>query len=152
MHEIIAGFGLGLRSEHYQDFVAARQRVDWLEVISENYLVAGGKPLHYLDRIRRDYPMAMHGVSLSIGGSDALDPSYLRQLRALMDRIQPDWVSDHLCWTGTSSLNLHDLLPLPYTEACLQHLVRRVAQVQDISAGRCCWRTFPVMCATASTK
>lgn len=131
MHEIIAGFGLGLRSEHYQDFVAARQRVDWLEVISENYLVAGGKPLHYLDRIRRDYPMAMHGVSLSIGGSDALDPSYLRQLRALMDRIQPDWVSDHLCWTGTSSLNLHDLLPLPYTEACLQHLVRRVAQVQD---------------------
>lgn len=131
MHEIIAGFGLGLRSEHYRDFVAARQRVDWLEVISENYLVAGGKPLHYLDRIRRDYPMAMHGVSLSIGGSDALDPSYLRQLRALMDRIQPDWVSDHLCWTGTSSLNLHDLLPLPYTEACLQHLVRRVAQVQD---------------------
>ena len=131
MHEIIAGFGLGLRGEHYQDFVAARQRVDWLEVISENYLVAGGKPLHYLDRIRRDYPMAMHGVSLSIGGSDALDPSYLRQLRALMDRIQPDWVSDHLCWTGTSSLNLHDLLPLPYTEACLQHLVRRVAQVQD---------------------
>ena len=132
MHEIIEGFGLGLRSEHYRDFVAARQRVDWLEVISENYLVAGGKPLHYLDRIRRDYPMAMHGVSLSIGGSDALDPSYLRQLRALMDRILPDWVSDHLCWTGTSSLNLHDLLPLPYTEACLQHLVRRVAQVQDI--------------------
>jgi hypothetical protein len=131
MHEPVCGFGIGLRSEYYRDFIATPQRVDWLEVISENYLVAGGKPLHHLDRIRRDYPMVMHGVSLSIGGSDPLDRSYLQQLRALTERIQPAWVSDHLCWTGTSSLNLHDLLPLPYTEDCLRHLVPRVQQVQE---------------------
>ncbi len=134
MRQTLEGFGLGLRTEHYRDFVDAPQRVDWLEVISENYLVPGGKPLHYLERIRRDYPMVMHGVSLSIGGSDALDVSYLRQLRALVDRIEPAWASDHLCWTGTSSLNLHDLLPLPYTEATLQHLAPRIAQVQDALA------------------
>lgn len=131
MQQTVDGFGLGLRSEHYRDFVASRQPVDWLEIISENYLVPGGKPLHYLDCIRRDYPMVMHGVSLSIGGSDELDRSYLQQLCTLAKRIQPAWVSDHLCWTGTSSLNLHDLLPLPYTEECLQHLLPRVAQVQD---------------------
>ena len=130
--ETIEGFGLGLRTEHYRDFVAAQQAVDWLEVISENYLVDGGKPLHFLDRIRRDYPMVMHGVSLSIGSVDALDAGYLRQLKVLADRIEPAWVSDHLCWTGTGLLNLHDLLPLPYTEATLRHLVPRVAQVQDI--------------------
>ncbi|HRL77119.1 MAG TPA: DUF692 domain-containing protein [Candidatus Accumulibacter phosphatis] len=132
MHESIRGFGLGLRSEHYRDFIASPQRADWLEIITENYLVPGGKPLYHLDRIRRDYPMVMHGVSLSVGGSDPLDRAYLQQVRALADRIQPAWVSDHLCWTGTSSVNLHDLLPLPYTEACLQHLVPRVEQVQEI--------------------
>jgi len=132
MREPVTGFGLGLRSEHYRDFIAAPQRVDWLEVISENYFVAGGKPLHHLDRIRRDYPMVMHGVSLSIGGSDPLDLSYLQQLRRLAERIQPAWVSDHLCWTGTSSLNLHDLLPLPCTEDCLRHLLPRVLQVQEM--------------------
>lgn len=131
MSKVIEGFGLGLRTEHYRDFVAARQRVDWLEVISENYLVDGGKPLHFLDRIRRDYPMVMHGVSLSIGGTDAIDRAYLQQLRTLVDRIDPAWVSDHLCWTGTASLNLHDLLPVPYNEASLRHLDGRVAQVQD---------------------
>ena len=88
----VRGFGLGLRTEHYRDFVAAPQRVDWLEIISENYLIDGGKPLHFLDRIRRDYPMVMHGVSLSIGSTDALDCSYLGQLRALADRIEPAWV------------------------------------------------------------
>ncbi|HCN67709.1 MAG TPA: hypothetical protein DIT03_05430, partial [Candidatus Accumulibacter sp.] len=114
------------------DFIASPQRADRLEIITENYLVPGGKPLYHLDRIRRDYPMVMHGVSLSVGGSDPLDRAYLQQVRALADRIQPAWVSDHLCWTGTSSVNLHDLLPLPYTEACLQHLVPRVEQVQEI--------------------
>ena len=132
MSQVLQGFGLGLRTEHYSDFVAAPQRVDWLEIISENYLVDGGKPLHFLDRIRRDYPMAMHGVSLSIGSSDPLDTDYLRQLKALVRRVEPAWVSDHLCWTGTDSLNLHDLLPLPYTEASLRHLVPRVAQMQDL--------------------
>ena len=127
----LESFGLGLRTEHYRDFLAAPQAVDWLELISENYLVAGGKPLYFLDRIRQDYPMVLHGVSLSIGSSDPLDAGYLRELRGLVDRVEPAWVSDHLCWTGTRSLNLHDLLPLPYTEETLRHLVPRVAQVQD---------------------
>jgi len=132
MSKTIKGFGLGLRTEHYRDFVAAPQPVDWLEVITENYLVPGGKPLYYLDQIRRDYPMVMHGVALSIGGSEPLDQVYLRDLHALAERVEPAWISDHLCWTGTSSLNLHDLLPLPYTESSLRHLVPRVMQVQDI--------------------
>lgn len=134
MSEVIQGFGLGLRPDHYRDFVAAQQRVDWLEIISENYMVKGGKPLHFLDRIRRDYPMVMHGVSLSIGSSDPLDGAYLQDLRALIARVQPAWVSDHLAWTGTDSLNLHDLLPLPYTETSLRHVTSRLAQVQDAIA------------------
>ena len=131
MNASVQGFGLGLRTEHYRDFVGAPQAVDWLEIISENYLVDGGKPLHFLDRIRRDYPMVMHGVSLSIGGNDPLDWTYLRQIKGLIDRVEPAWISDHLCWTGHDQLNLHDLLPLPYTEAALRHLTPRVAQVQD---------------------
>ena len=127
----LQGFGLGLRTDHYRDFIDASPRVDWLEVISENYLVPGGKPLYFLDRIRRDYPMVMHGVSLSIGGTDPFDADYLKQLKALVDRIQPAWISDHVCWTGTESLNLHDLLPMPYTRAALRHLTARLQQVQD---------------------
>lgn len=131
MNTELRGFGLGLRTDHYRDFIDASPKVDWLEVISENYLVPGGKPLYFLDRIRRDYPMVMHGVSLSIGGSDPFDADYLKQLKALIDRIQPAWISDHLCWTGTESLNLHDLLPMPYTQAALRHLTQRLQQVQD---------------------
>ncbi|HSI51826.1 MAG TPA: DUF692 domain-containing protein [Ideonella sp.] len=130
----LTGFGLGLRPEHYADFrqqPAPEWGVDWLEVISENYLVPGGKPLAHLDAIRRDVPMVMHGVSLSIGGTDALDLDYLRQLRSLAQRIEPGWVSDHLCWTGVAGTQLHDLLPLPYTEASLRHVASRVQQVQD---------------------
>jgi uncharacterized protein (UPF0276 family) len=132
----IHGFGLGLRPEHYRDFLDGRPRVDWLEVISENYLVPGGKPLHHLDAIRRDHPMVMHGVSLSIGSTDPLDVHYLRQLKQLAGRIEPGWISDHLCWTGMDHTNLHDLLPLPYTEAALRHLVPRIAQVQDLLGRR----------------
>jgi uncharacterized protein len=130
----LKGFGLGLRTDHYADFRATPAPllgVDWLEVISENYMVPGGKPLAHLDAIRRDVPMVMHGVSLSIGGTDALDLSYLRDLRALVDRIEPAWVSDHLCWTGVDQHQLHDLMPLPYTEAALRHVADRVMQVQD---------------------
>ncbi len=132
----LSGFGLGLRTEHYRDFAERPQRVDWLEIISENYLVPGGKPLHWLDTIRRDYPMAMHGVALSIGGADPLDFDYLRDLRALADRIEPAFVSDHLSWTGVDGVNLHDLMPLPYTEAALRHLVPRIAAVQDLLGRR----------------
>lgn len=131
MASALRGFGLGLRPEHYRDFLDARPRVDWLEVISENHMVPGGKPLFHLDRIRRDFPVVMHGVSLSIGGTDPLDRTYLAGLKALATRVEPAWVSDHLCWTGVSGRNLHDLLPVPMTEEALDHLVPRVHQVQD---------------------
>lgn len=125
------GFGLGLRKEHYEQVLADQPEVDWFEVVTENYLVAGGKPLHYLDRIRADYPMVMHGVSLSIGGTDSLNLDYLRQVKALAQRIEPAWVSDHLCWTGQNGINLHDLLPLPYTQEAIRHVADRVGRVQD---------------------
>lgn len=127
----LSGFGLGLRVEHYADFLDGHPAVDWLEVISENYLVPGGKPLAHLDRIRAEYPMAMHGVSLSIGSTDPLDRGYLRELKALTRRIEPAWVSDHLCWTGVGHQHLHDLLPLPCTEEALRHVSERVMQVQE---------------------
>jgi len=135
MTATIRGFGLGLRTEHYAAFaepIHADLKPDWLEIISENFMVPGGAPLANLDRIRRDYPMVMHGVSLSIGSTDALNLDYLRELKALAQRVQPAWISDHLCWTGVDHRNLHDLLPMPYTEAALKHLVPRVAQVQDL--------------------
>ncbi|MBI1394870.1 MAG: DUF692 family protein [Betaproteobacteria bacterium] len=125
------GFGLGLRSCHYEAFARDDVDVDWLEIVSENYMVPGGRPLWWLDRIRRDYPMVMHGVSLSIGSTDPLDSQYLRELRALADRVEPAWISDHLCWTGVHGRNLHDLLPLPFTEEALDHVVSRVRKVQD---------------------
>ncbi len=131
MNHALQGFGLGLRVDHYRDFVESDPAVDWLEIISENYMVPGGKPLHYLDLIRRDYPMVMHGVSLSIGSSDPLDLNYLAALKALAQRVEPAWISDHLCWTGVDHHNLHDLLPMPYTEEALRHLSARIDQVQD---------------------
>ena len=130
------GFGLGLRVEHYQTILDTRPSIDWFEILSENYLVPGGKPLHYLDRIRADYPVAMHGVSLSIGSSDPLNRDYLKQLKHLADRIEPAWLSDHLCWTGLNGTNLHDLMPLPYTEEAIEHVAARVRQVQDFLGRR----------------
>ena len=125
------GFGLGLRTDHYEEILAGQTGVDWFELLSENYLVPGGKPLHYLDRIRAHYPVVMHGVSLSIGSSDPLDMHFLRALKALAKRVSPHWISDHLCWTGVSGRNTHDLLPLPYTEEALAQVVAKVEAVQD---------------------
>jgi uncharacterized protein (UPF0276 family) len=125
------GYGLGLRKEHYATVLAEKPAVDWFEILSENYMVAGGKPLYYLDRIRAHYPMVMHGVSLSIGGTDPLNREYLKQLKALAERVEPAWVSDHLCWTGVDGTNLHDLMPLPYTLEAIRHVAGRVSQVQD---------------------
>lgn len=130
------GFGLGLRSEHYNDLIDGHHAVDWLEILTENYMVPGGKPLYYLDKIREHYPVVMHGVSLSIGGVDPLNIEYLHELKILAQRVQPKWISDHLCWTGTQGINLHDLLPLPYTQEALQHLITRVGQVQDFLGQR----------------
>src|SRR2546423_5187300 len=99
-------------------------------------MVRGGRPLHWLDTTGRDHPMVMHGVSLSSGGADPLDRAYLKALKALATRIEPAWISDHLCWTGVDHQNLHDLLPLPYTEAALRPLTARIAQVQDVLGRR----------------
>jgi len=130
------GFGLGLRSEHYLDLIENRYPIDWLEILSENYMVAGGKPLYYLDKICERYPVVMHGVSLSIGSVDSLNENYLKNLKKLAQRVKPKWISDHLCWTGTQGINLHDLMPLPYTEEALTHLVTRIRQVQDFLGQR----------------
>ena len=125
------GVGLGLRTVHYAHVLEQRPAVDWFEIISENYLGTSGRPLEFLDAIAEHYPIVMHGVSLSIGSTDPLHREYLRQLRELRDRVKARWVSDHLCWTGVAGRNSHDLLPMPYTEEALAHVVSRVKQVQD---------------------
>ena len=130
------GFGLGLRTTHYEEILAGPCAVDWFELLSENYMVPGGKPLHYLDRIRADFPVVMHGVSLSIGSTDPLDWTYLRALRALAERVSPHWISDHLCWTGVSGKNTHDLLPVPYTEEAVAHIAARVQAIQEFLGRR----------------
>lgn len=131
MSKHFLGFGLGLRTDHYQYVIDHQPAVDWFEIISENYLVAGGKPKHYLHAIRRNYPMVMHGVSLSIGGTDPLNRDYLKALKQLADEIEPAWISDHLCWTAVDTVNSHDLMPLPYDDAAHRHVVDRLLQVQD---------------------
>jgi uncharacterized protein (UPF0276 family) len=130
------GFGLGLRTDHYDSVLNEHPKVDWFEVITENYLIPGGKPLYYLDRVRERYPLVMHGVSLSIGSTAPLNTDYLKQLKKLAARIEPEWISDHLCWTGVHGVNLHDLMPLPYTEEAVKHLVQRIQQVQDLLGRR----------------
>ena len=125
------GYGLGLRVEHYDAILETRPPLDWLEILSENYFAEGGRPLRYLDQFRERYPLVMHGVSLSIGSSDPLNPDYLRRLKSLARRVEPAWISDHLCWTGVHGNNLHDLMPLPYTEEAINHVAARVRQVQD---------------------
>jgi len=125
------GFGLGLRPAHYPDYVAGGVRVDWVEAISDNYLVPGGKPLAMLDAIRERHPVALHGVSMSLGSVHGLDAGYLRSLAALARRVEPLWISDHLCWTGVHGRHLHDLLPLPYTDEALDVVVRNIGQAQD---------------------
>jgi uncharacterized protein (UPF0276 family) len=125
------GFGLGLRPEHYEEIAASPGLVDWFEALSENYLVPGGSALRWLDRIRSDYPVVLHGVSMSIGSIDPLNERYLDELAALIERVEPAWISDHLCFTGVDGLNMHDLLPLPFTEEALAHVAARVARVQD---------------------
>ena len=125
------GFGLGLRTDHFQEVIDTKPAVDWFEVVSENFMVNGGKPKHYLHTIRESYPMVMHGVSLSIGSTDPLNTIYLKQLKVLVNELQPEWISDHLCWTGAHQVNSHDLLPMPYNNEALSHIVDRVSEVQD---------------------
>ncbi len=125
------GRGLGLRREHHRHVVENRPAVDWFEVISENFMVAGGNPRRVLETVRRDYPIVLHGVSLSIASTDPLDAAYLDALDALARAVEPVWISDHLCWGTAHGINAHDLLPVPYTEEALAHVVRRVERVQQ---------------------
>lgn len=125
------GYGLGLRVDHYEEILGSEPSIDWLEILSENYMIPGGRPLHYLERMRQRYPLVMHGVSLSIGSSAPLNRDYLARLKQLADAVSPAWISDHLCWTGVNQTNLHDLMPLPYTEEALDHVAARVREVQD---------------------
>ncbi|MGO9364269.1 MAG: DUF692 domain-containing protein [Rhodomicrobium sp.] len=125
------GFGLGLRPQHYAEILEGDPTVDWFEIISENYMVPGGRPLAMLEKIRARYPVVMHGVSLSIASTAPLDMDYLEALKALALRVEPKWVSDHLCWTGVHGFNLHDLLPIPYTQEALDHVAARIQKVQE---------------------
>ncbi|RPA30980.1 DUF692 domain-containing protein [Shewanella frigidimarina] len=134
--EDFLGFGLGLRTDHFEHILQHQPDIDWFEVLSENYLVAGGKPRYYLEAIAEQYPVVMHGVSMSIGSSDPLDMDYLKALKKLSNDIQPKWISDHICWTSIHGVNSHDLLPLPYTEETVKHVAERVRIVQDFLGRR----------------
>jgi uncharacterized protein len=125
------GHGIGLRPKHFRDFLEGRPKVDWVEAISENFMVRGGRPLHVLEKVRRDMPVVLHGVSASIGATEPLDPRYLQELAALVQRIEPALVSDHLCWGRHSGEYVHDLWPLPYTEEAVAHVAARVDAVQE---------------------
>ena len=130
------GYGLGLRVDHYDAILSGDPPIDWLEILSENYMIPGGRPLDFLARFRERYPLVMHGVSLSIGSSDPLDRDYLARLKRLATFVEPAWISDHLCWTGVDGTNLHDLMPLPFTEEALDHVAARVREVQDFLGRR----------------
>jgi hypothetical protein len=126
------GVGVGLRTVHFGHILSRRPAVDWFEVLSENFMDTRGRPLWVLDQVAERYPIALHGVSMSIGSTDPLDREYLRKLKALAGRTRAHWVSDHLCWTGVAGRNVHDLLPMPYTEEALRHTAARVRQVSEI--------------------
>jgi uncharacterized protein (UPF0276 family) len=125
------GIGVGLRTVHFPHILARKPEVDWFEVLSENFMDTEGRPLYVLDQVAERYPVALHGVSLSIGSTDPLDFEYLKKLKALAARTRAHWVSDHLCWTGVMGRNVHDLLPMPYSEEALRHTTDRVRAVSD---------------------
>ena len=126
------GYGVGLRSAHFEHLLAHWPAVDWFEIVSENFMDSQGRPRHVLDEIVARYPVVAHGVSLSIGSADPLDREYLDRLKRFVDAIDPAWVSDHVCWTGVAGLNTHELVPIPFTEESLAHVVARVRVVQEL--------------------
>lgn len=125
------GIGVGLRVPHYRRVFAERPRIDFVELISENFMVSGGKPRYHLERTLESYPVVAHGVSLGIGGPDDLDPGYLRSLKAFADHTRTPWLSDHFCWSGSGGAHLHDLLPLPFTPELVARVADRAKRVQD---------------------
>jgi len=126
------GLGVGLRTAHFGHILEKKPKVDWFEIVTENFLDTGGRPAWVLDRIASRYPVVLHGVSMSVGSTDPIDRAYLAKVKALAERVRAVWVSDHVCWTGVAGRNLHDLLPLPYTEEALRHVVRRIRRVQEL--------------------
>src|ERR1700722_9605140 len=126
------GVGVGFRNPHYDVVLDEHPAMDWFEVVSERFMVAGGRPLEYLDKLRSHYKVIPHGVSLSIGGTGPLDRDYLARLKTLIERINPPWASDHFCWCGPGKADPHDLLPLPLTKQTIRHIAERVRRVQDI--------------------
>ena len=133
---VLTGCGIGLRKEHHDRVLAERPGIPFFEVISENFMVAGGRPANVLERVRRDYPVALHGVSMNLGSADPLDTLYLARLKALADRVDPAVVSDHLCWTSLAGQNSHDLLPLPFTEDAVRHVAGKIRRAQDVLGRR----------------
>ena len=129
---VFSGYGLGLRKEHYRDFLETEVPVDFVEVISENFMVDGGQPRHILRQVRERHPVALHGVSMSIGSADGLNPDYLKRLKELADEIDPLFVSDHLSWSRIDRFNAHDLLPVPYTEEALEIVCANISMAQDV--------------------
>lgn len=125
------GFGVGLRTVHFPHILACWPQVDWFEILSENFMDTGGRPAYVLDQIAERYPVVMHGVSMSVGSTDPVNFEYLRKLKKLAARTRARWISDHLCWTGVSGLNTHDLLPMPYTDESLRHVTERVRVISD---------------------
>jgi uncharacterized protein len=126
------GIGVGLRTVHFGVILGEKPKIDWFEVLSENFMETGGRPMWVLDQVAERYPVALHGVSMGIGNTDPLNMRHLTQLKALADRTKAHWVSDHLCWTGILGRNTHDLLPMPLTEAALAHTTTRVKEVSEI--------------------
>src|SRR5262245_53125126 len=126
------GIGIGLRSVHFPHVLEKWPKLDFFEILSENFMHTGGRPMQVLDQVAERYPIVMHGVSMNIGTMDPLDREYLKELKRLHTRAKARIVSDHLCWTGVQNTHLHDLLPLPYTDEALRHVGRRVKQVQEI--------------------
>ena len=125
------GLGVGLRTTHFQHILEERPDVDWFEIISENFMDTEGRPMYILDQVAERYPIAMHGVSMSIGSTDPVNFEYLKKLKKLADRVKAVWMGDHVCWTGVAMRNTHDLLPIPYNERTLKHTVERIKTVQD---------------------
>jgi uncharacterized protein (UPF0276 family) len=125
------GLGVGLRTPHFRHITSKWPAMDWFEILSENFIDTGGRPMHFLDQVAERYPIAMHGVSLSVGSTDPIDFEFLDKLKALAKRVKAKWLGDHVCWTGVAGLNGHDLYPVPYTEESLRHMVSRVRAIQD---------------------
>lgn len=128
---LISGAGVGLRSQHYREILAELPKVEWFEVLTDNYFAAGGADLAKLESIRAHYPFTMHSVGMSIGGTDPIDFGYLKKIKVLKDRFEPAWISEHLCWTSHHGIHFHDLFPLPYTEETVRHVSKRIRDIQD---------------------